>query len=75
MSSKNKRLPVAQHLTDSEYKYLLETYAAHNSSMNFEMRKNYSADKIVKIARGNDCLIVYYEGGDYWHYTPSQNWY
>ena len=70
-----KRLPVVAHLTDSEYKYLMETYAAHNSSMGFEMRKKYSADKIVKVERGNGCLHVHYEDGEWWHYTPNRTWY
>ena len=70
-----KKLPVAAHLTDSEYKMLLETYAAHNSSMNLALRDKYSASKIVKVERGNDCLHVQYEDGKRWHYTPDGTWY
>ena len=70
-----KKLPVAAHLTDSEYKILLETYAAHNSSMDFNLRDKYSASKIVKVERGNGCLHVHYEDGEWWHYTPDGTWY
>ena len=70
-----KRLPVASHLTDFEYKILLETYAAHNAAMGFEMRKKYTADKIVKVERGDNCLHVHYKDGEWWHYTPQKTWY
>jgi hypothetical protein len=72
---KMKKLPVAQHLTDHEYKMLLEVYAKHNSSMGLEERKNYTLSDIVKVERGNRCLKVYYKNGDWWHYSMEGKWY
>lgn len=73
----SKRLPVAKHLNDQEYKILLETYAAHNSSMSLNKRKNYTLSHIVKVEKNinENCLNVYYENGDWWHYTPNKQWY
>lgn len=69
------KLPVAQHLSDEEYKMFLEVYANHNSSMGLEVRKNYNLSDIVKVVKGNRCLKVYYENGDWWHYTMDGTWY
>lgn len=71
----DKKLPVAAHLTDKEYYYLLETYAAHNSSMGMSEREKYNIAHIVKVERGDHCLHVYYDNGDWWHYTPNRKWY
>lgn len=71
----NKKIEVAQHLSDAEYKILLQTYANHNRSMGLEERKNYTLSDIVKVERGNRCLKVYYKNGDWWHYTPDGTWY
>lgn len=70
-----KRLPVAEHLNDSEYRLLLKTYAAHNSSMGHEMRKKYMLENVVKIERGQNCLHVHFANGEWWHYTPEKTWY
>lgn len=77
MITMSKRLPVAEHLNDQEYKILLETYADHNSSMSLSKRKNYTLSHIVKVERNinENCLNVYYENGDWWHYTPNKQWY
>lgn len=70
-----KKLPVAEHLTDAEYRTLLQTYANHNSSMGFEQRAKYTLSHIVKVERGQGCLHVHYEDGDWWHYTANGQWY
>jgi len=72
-----EKLPVAKHLNDLEYKFLLETYAEHNSSMGFEDRKNHTLSDITKVERNisENCLNVYYNDGNWWHYTPSKTWY
>lgn len=71
-----KRLDVAKHLTNEEYKQFLETYAAHNSAMGFQDRKKYSLAHVVKVERGdNGNLHVHYEDGEWWHYTPGRTWY
>lgn len=72
----NKKIPVAKHLNDDEYKQLIETYAKHNRSMGLSLRDKYSISNIVKVERGsNGNLHVHYADGEWWHYTPSRNWY
>ncbi|MFJ5771433.1 hypothetical protein [Psychrobacillus sp. NPDC093180] len=72
-----KKLPVAKHLTDGEYKLLLSVYAKHNSSMGLEKRKDYTASDIVKVERNakEQCLHVHYKNGDWWHYSNDGTWY
>lgn len=72
----SKKLPVAKHLNDEEYRLLLETYANHNSAMAMEKRKDYTLSDIVKVERNTkeNCLNVYYKNGDWWHYTPDRTW-
>lgn len=72
-----EKLEVAKHLSDGEYKILLETYAKHNSSMGLEERKKYTLSHIVKVERNieENCLNVHYEDGEWWHYTPARTWY
>lgn len=72
-----KKLPVAEHLNDDEYKILLETYAKHNASMGLSEREKYSFSHIVKVERNTEenCLNVHYDNGDWWHYTPNGKWY
>lgn len=71
----NKKLPTAAHLTDGEYNCLLETYAAHNASMGLSERGKYTLSHITKVERGNNCLHVYYDNGDWWHYALGRKWY
>lgn len=73
----SKKLPVAKHLNNEEYRILLETYANHNASMSFEKRIEYSASYIIRVERNlkENCLNVYYENGDCWHYTFDGAWY
>lgn len=72
-----KKLPVAEHLTDSEYKLLLQVYANHNRSMGMEKRKDYTLSDIVRVERNSEekCLNVYYTNGDWWHYSSDGSWY
>ena len=72
-----RKLEVAKHLTDAEYRLLLKVYAKHNSSMGLETRKNYMLADVVKVKRNmkEKCLEVHYRNGDWWHYTASGTWY
>ncbi|UKS67697.1 hypothetical protein [Rossellomorea marisflavi] len=72
-----KKIPVAAHLNDSDYLLLLEVYANHNRSMGLEKRIDYSISHIVKVEKDQDedCLKVYYENGDWWHYARNGEWY
>jgi len=70
------KLPVAKHLTDGEYKLLLNVYASHNRSMGLEERKKYTLSNIVKVKRNakEKCLEVYYSNGDWFHYFTNGTW-
>ena len=72
----NKKISVAAHLNDADYKMLLETYADHNRSMAMERRGNFTLSHIVKVEKNEktNCLDVHYESGDWWHYKDHQ-WY
>jgi hypothetical protein len=72
-----RKIPVAAHLNDNEYKLLLQVYANHNSSMGFKKRVNYSLSHIVKVERNIEekCLNVHYDNGDWWHYDRDGKWY
>lgn len=72
----SKKLPVAEHLKDKEYKILLETYANHNSSMGLEQRRNYTLSDIVKVERNikEKCLHVHFANGEWWKYYSNGTW-
>ncbi|MCY8737549.1 hypothetical protein P8881_19640 [Bacillus haynesii] len=71
-----KKIPAAEHLTDEEYHLLLDVYANHNSSMEFENRKEHTLSHVVKIVRNphEKSLIVYYENGNSWRYLEDRTW-
>jgi hypothetical protein len=71
-----KKLPVAEHLNDYEYKLLLKVYAEHNRSMGMDERKKYTLSDIIKVERDqlNKRLKVYYKNGDWWYYSSDMTW-
>ncbi|MCY8002808.1 hypothetical protein MOB66_02245 [Bacillus haynesii] len=71
-----KKIPIAEHLTDEEYRLLLNVYANHNRSMKLDDRKNQTLSDIVKIVRvsGEKSLMVYYKNGDSWRYSEDGTW-
>lgn len=66
-----EKIPVAEHLTDSEYGLFLKVHADHTNAMGLEERKDYTLADIVKVQRNpaEKCLNVYYRNGDWWHYS------
>jgi len=72
---KNK-LAVAKHLSDSEYKLLLQVNSEHIRSMGFNERKNYTLLDLVKVERNfsDKCLNVYYENGEWFKYHTDGTW-
>lgn len=71
-----KRLPVAEHLSDFEYKVLMQTYARHNSAMGLSERSKYTLSHIVKVDRNleDNCLNVHYDSGEWWKYYSDYTW-
>lgn len=65
-----KKLPVAKHLSNEDYRTLLIAYAEHNSSMGREESKNYTLSDIVKVEKNDDnqWLNVHYKDGKSWIY-------
>lgn len=72
-----RKIPVAAHLNDEEYKMFLEVYASHNSSMGLKEREKYSLSHVVKVERTmeENCLIVRFDDGEWWHYCGDETWY
>lgn len=72
-----RKITIANHLNDVEYKLLLTVYANHNRSMGMEKRKNFTLSDIVKVERNIEekCLNVHYKSGDWWHYSTNGTWY
>ncbi|MUK89123.1 hypothetical protein GMD78_12135 [Ornithinibacillus sp. L9] len=73
----SKKLPLAKHLSDSEYQLLMEVYANHNRSMGLDERKKFTLSDIVRVRRNvkERCLEVYYKSGDWWRYAADGTWY
>lgn len=71
-----KKLTVALHLIDLEYRQLLETHLKHTQAMGLQERNKYSVANITKVQRGErGNLHVHYASGDWWHYIPNREWY
>lgn len=72
-----KKLPVASHLSDDEYKLLVSVYANHNRSMGLEERKSHTLSDIVKVVRLTEekCLEVHYKNNNWWRYFADNTWY
>lgn len=71
-----RRPSYATHLTDNEYRLLMQTYANHNSSMGLKERVNYTLSHIAKVKRNvkENCLEVYYNDGEWWKYYSNGTW-
>ena len=71
-----EKIPVAEHLSDREYKFLLAAYAQHSRTMNLNERGEYTLSEIVKIDScvRDECLKVYFKNGTCWHYLADGNW-
>lgn len=64
-------------LSDFERGVLITTHNRHLSSMGTDQAKNHQLKNIVKISRNfkDNCFNVYYDNGDWYHYTLSNDWY
>jgi hypothetical protein len=63
-------------LTDEQKELFKETHQAHLSMMGTATRKKHAVERIkeVKWDKEENCLKVFYDSGDWYHYT-SQEWY
>lgn len=70
------RLPVASHLTDAEYRLLLEVYANHNSNIGLKERMNYDLSKVMRVERNviELCLNVHFHNGEWFKYYRDGTW-
>lgn len=71
-----EKIPIAEHLSDREYKFLLAAYAHHSSYMNVTERKAYTLSEMVKVEPciRNESLKVYFNNGTCWYYLADGNW-
>ncbi len=71
-----RKLPVAKHLTDEQYRIFIETQAAHNRSWGLDQRDKYGIHNVTKVTASEDGTFhVYYADGNWWHYTKNKDWY
>lgn len=59
----SRRIPVAQHLSDTEYIDFLDEYAFFCGSKPETERLKYCSDQIRSVEREQDMLIVTYNNG------------
>ncbi|MBU8732559.1 hypothetical protein KM915_21145 [Cytobacillus oceanisediminis] len=71
------KLPVASHLNEKEYIFLMKAFANHNCSMGIEKKNEYIFSDIVKVIRNTieNSLEVQFKNGDCWHYRKNGTWY
>lgn len=73
-----KKIPVARHLTDEEYKLLLQVYPKHNRSIRLNERANYNLAEIVRVAVGLEgtekFLNIQYNNGEWFRYYSDGTW-
>lgn len=63
-------------LTPVEFEQLIKTHERHTSTMGPDAKYIYSLRNIVKVMPGDKGnLHVHYSDGNWWHYTPSFQWY
>lgn len=72
-----KKVKVAAHLTDKEYQAFLTTYSNHNASIGTKEREAYNMGHVTEVKRNipENCLNVYFDNGEWLHYTPDGKWY
>lgn len=73
----SKRLPAAKHLTEIEYGILCQTNMMHQRACGLSERDKYSLSHLKKVVRyaPDQIIKVYFECGDWFHYTKSGAWY
>ncbi|MNW54090.1 hypothetical protein D3C74_316770 [compost metagenome] len=62
-------------LTPEQQDLFLNVYDRHVKAMGIEMRQRLGRIKDVKWNEQQDCLIVTYKSGDWWHYCKDGTWY
>lgn len=72
----SKRMPVADHLTATEYEILLASYFEHNRSLPLAMRAEFMASEIVQVARKDPgrSIEVRYTNGRQFEYGSGGEW-
>lgn len=64
-------------LTDSQKELLDRVYVKHQSCMETEEKEKHQIKNIteVKWDETENCLKVYYDSGNWWHYDIKGEWY
>jgi hypothetical protein len=65
------------NLTNDQLELFNRVHAKHLSAWGTEARKKYTLDHVKNVVWDpeEDCLKVYYDKGDWWHYTKDETWY
>ncbi|MFD1363177.1 hypothetical protein [Lentibacillus salinarum] len=64
-------------LTDKQKELFDQTYKAHVFMMDPEMRKQHTEEHIKEIRwnENEQCLRVYFDNGEWYHYSLAGEWY
>jgi uncharacterized protein YciU (UPF0263 family) len=65
------------NLTEEQFDLFKWVHARHYAAWGTEARKKFTTDHIKKVVwdEDEDCLKVYYDSGDWWHYCKDGTWY
>lgn len=65
------------NLTEQQFDLFKRVHSRHYAAWGIENRKKFTVDHITKVIwdEEDDCLKVYYDFGDWWHYCKDETWY
>lgn len=66
-----------EKLTPEQRFLFTKTYTKHLASMGTTKRSNYTEKHIKNVIwdEEENCLKVYFNNGDWWHYSTNEEWY
>jgi D-alanyl-D-alanine dipeptidase len=65
------------NLKSEIFELFMAVHAKHLAAWGTEARKKRTLEHITKVVwdQEEDCLKVYYDDGEWWHYTKRHEWY
>lgn len=65
------------HLNEFERNNLLKTHNIHLKTMGKEQQAKHQVKNITKVERNHEekCFHVYFDNGEWYHYTLNHEWY
>jgi hypothetical protein len=65
------------NLTEEQYALFTRVHTKHYEAWGTEERTKFTLDHVTNVVWDDegDCLKVYYDFGDWWHYCKDGTWY